>query len=299
MELVGHPPDPPDRERSSETRTVTPGYFSTLGLPVLAGRNFGTEDNYTSQPVVIVNEAWVKEFLTEKEDPLAQAFRRWDGHSIAIIGVVANARQNAVENARPEIDFPFSQFTAKEQQDAVSLSLNLFVRTVVPPLSIVPQLRKALHDIGPTVAFQTPETVDDVLDDALVTNRMESWLFGLFACIAVLLAAVGIHGLLVQETVNRIRDIGVRMALGSTRMGIARMMFTRIAVLLGIGLGAGVLMTFLLRRVFTSILVIQPQRDGSVIAALVALLALIGLLAALAPIRRAASIDPMKALRAE
>jgi ABC-type antimicrobial peptide transport system permease subunit len=89
------------------------------------------------------------------------------------------------------------------------------------------------------------------------------------------------------------------MALGSTRAGIARMMFTRIAVLLAIGLGAGVLMTFLLRRAVASILMIQPQRDGSVVAALVALLALIGLLAALAPIRRAASIDPIKALRTE
>jgi predicted permease len=299
MTLVGHPPDPPDRERSSETRTVNPGYFSALGLPILQGRNFGTQDSYTSQPVAIVNEAWVKEFLTEKEDPLAQAFRRWDGRSIAIIGVVANARQNAAENARPEIDFPFSQYTPQQQQDAGSLSLNLFVRTVVSPLSIVPQLRSALHEVGPAIAFQTPETLDEVLDDALVTNRMESWLFGLFACIAVLLAAVGIHGLLMQETVSRIRDIGVRMALGSTRAGIARMMFTRIAVLLAIGLGAGVLMTFLLRRAVASILMIQPQRDGSVVAALVALLALIGLLAALAPIRRAASIDPIKALRTE
>lgn len=299
MELVGHPPDPPDRERNSETRTVSPGYFSALGLPILQGRNFGVQDSYTSQPVVIVNEAWVKEFLGEKEDPLAQAFRRWDGHSIAIIGVVANARQNAAENARPEIDFPFSQYTPKEQQDAGSLSLNLFVHTAVPPLSIVPQLRNAMHEIGPTIAFQTPETLDEVLDDALVTNRMESRLFGLFACIAVLLAAVGINGLLVQETVSRTRDIGVRMALGSTRVGIARIMFARIAVLLGIGLGAGVLMTFLLRRAVASILVIQPQRDSALVAALVALLAAIGLLAALLPIRRAASIDPIKALRAE
>jgi predicted permease len=299
MGLVGHPPDPPDRERDSETRTVTPGYFSALGLPILQGRNFGTQDTAASQPVAIVNEAWVKEFLAEKEDPLAQAFRQQDGHNIAIIGVVANARQNAIENARPEIDFPFSRFTPKQQQDAGSLSPNLFIRTVVPPLSIVPQLRSALHEVGPTIAFQTPETLDDVLNDALVTNRMESWLFGLFACIAELLAAVGIHGLLMQETMSRTRDIGLRMALGSTRVGIARMMFTRIAVLLGAGLGAGVLMTLLLRRAVAGVLVIQLDGDGAIFAVLVASLAAIGLLAALVPIRRAASIDPIKALRTE
>jgi putative ABC transport system permease protein len=299
MQLVGHLPDPPDRERNSETRTVTPGYFSALGLRILQGRNFGTQDNYTSQPAAIVNEAWVKEFLTEQEDPLAQAFRRWDGNSISIVGVVANARQNAAEDARPEIDFPFSQFTPKQQQDASSMSLNLFVRTAVTPLSIVPQLRNTLHEVGPAIAFQTPQTLDEVLDDALVTNRMESWLFSLFACIAVLLAAVGIHGLLAQETVSRTRDIGLRMALGSTRAGIARMLFARIAVLLAIGLGAGLLMTLILRRVVASILIIQPERDGGVVLALAALLASIGFLAALIPIRRAASVDPIKALRTE
>ena len=249
--------------------------------------------------MAIVNQAWVREFLAANEDPLAQAFRQDDGHNIAIVGVAADVRQNALEPSRPEIDFPLSRFTPKMQQDAGSLGFNLFVRTEVPPLSVVPALRHALHQVAPNIAFETPETLDDVLDDVLVTNRMASWLFGLFASIAVLLAAVGIHGLLVQETMSRTRDIGLRMALGSTRVGIARMMFTRIAVLLAIGLGAGVLVTLALRRAVASVLMIHPERDGVVILAPVALLAAIGFLAALIPIRRAASVDPIKALRTE
>jgi len=299
MQIVGHPPDAPDRERNSETRMVTPGYYAALGLPILQGRNFGTQDTPDGQPVAIVNEAWVKEFLTEKEDPLAQAFKQQDGHNLAIVGVVANARQDAMEIARPEIDFPASRFTVKDQKNAGSLSVSMYVRTVLPPLSVVPQLREALHEVAPAVAFQTPETMDEILNEALVTNRMEGWLFGLFACIAVLLAAVGIHGLLMQEMVSRTRDIGLRMALGSTRIGIARMMFVRIAILLGIGLGSGVAMTLLLRRAVASVVLMEPGRDGAVVAALVALLAAIGLLAALGPIRRAASTDPMRALRTE
>jgi putative ABC transport system permease protein len=94
--------------------------------------------------------------------------------------------------------------------------------------------------------------MDDLLDDALVTNRMESWLFSIFAAIAVLLAAVGINGLLMQEVNSQTRNIGVRMALGATRTGIAQMILMRIALLLGVGLGAGVGITLLLRRVVDS-----------------------------------------------
>jgi predicted permease len=299
MELVGYPPDPPDRERSSETRTVTQGYYAALGLPILRGRNFGSQDTYTSEPVAIVNEAWVKEFLKGNVDPLAQAFRQADGNNIAIVGVAGNARQDAMESPRPEIDFPFSRFNLKEQQDAGSLTVGLYVRNVVSPLSIVPQLRNAVHDVAPTIAFQTPSTMGEVLDEALVTNRMESWLFGLFASIAVLLAAVGIHGLLMQDAASRTRDIGVRMALGATRAGIARLMFARIAALLAIGLLSGAVLTVLLSRIVASVLVIRFERDGTVIALLAVSLSLVGFLAALIPIRRAASIDPMRALRTE
>src|SRR5206468_4223074 len=173
------------------------------------------------------------------------------------------------------------------------------VRTVVPPASIVPQLRAALHEIAPTVAFQAPETMDDVLDDALLTNRMESWLFGIFAGIAVLLAVIGIYGLLMQEVTSRTRDIGVRMALGATRSKIAQTVLARISLLTGIGLGVGVLLTILLRRVVSSALLIQYKGESIVIAALVVVMAFVGLLAALFPARRAAKVDPMVALRYE
>ena len=299
MSIVGQPPEPPNQERVSESRTLTPGYYAALGLPILRGRNFSARDTPDSRPVAIVNEEWVKEFLTKKQDPLMQAFQQKDGNNIAIVGVVGNARQNGAEPARAEIDFPLSRFSLKDQQDAGSFSVCLFVRTVVPPMSIVPQLRKALHDVGPTVAFQTPETMDDALSDVLINNRMESWVFGIFAGIAVLLVAIGIYGLLMQEVISHTRDIGVRMALGATRAGIAQMMLTRVVVLLGTGLGVGLLTMLLLRRVVGSVVAIQFERDGAVIAALDALLAAIGLLAALIPARRAASVDPMQVLRAE
>ncbi len=141
--------------------------------------------------------------------------------------------------------------------------------------------------------------MDEVLDETLVNNRMESWLFGIFAGIAVLLAIIGIYGLLMQEVTSRIRDIGVRMALGATRSKISQTVLARVSLLTGIGLGAGVLLTMLLRRLVSSVLIIQYKGEGIVIAALVVLMAFVGLLAALLPARRAAKVDPMVALRYE
>lgn len=297
QQVVGEPPDPPGQERNSESRSVTAGYYDALGIPMVRGRNFTSRDTPSSQPVVIVNQEWVKEFLTHGQDPVTKAFVGTP--NMAIVGVAGNVRQNLPDHARPEIDFPFSQLSLRAEQDAGSFSVCLFVRTLVPPVIIVPQLRTIFHRVAPTVAFQKPDTMDDLLDDALVANRMESWLLGIFACIAVLLALIGIHGLLMQEAASRTREIGIRMALGASRNGIARMMLVRTVVLLITGLGSGALMTALLRGVVRSVLVIQVERDGLVITALMLLLALVGVLASLMPIRRAASLDPIQALRTE
>jgi len=298
--IVGQPPDPPERARLAETRSVTPGYFEAMGLRILRGRNFATQDTPSSQPVAIVNEAWVREFLPAGKDPLSQALQQGPKRpNMVIVGVAQDVRQNLFDRGRPEIDFPFSQLSQEAQQAIGSLSVALLVRTTVPSTSVVAQLRQALRDVAPTVAFQTPQTMDDVLDDALITNRMQSWLFGILAGIALLLAVIGIYGLLTQEVTSRIRDIGIRMALGATRLGIVQMVIKRVTVLMALGLGSGALGAILLRRVVTSVLDIQYDRDGIVIAGLMVLMALVALLAALIPARRAAKIDPTVALRYE
>ena len=158
--IVGLPPDPPDRERLSETRSVTSGYFEAMGLRIVRGRNFTPQDTPSSQPVAIVNEAFVKEFLTAGQDPLAQAFDQGPKRPhVAIVGVAHDVRQNLFDQGRPEIDFPFSQLSQEAQQNIGSLSVALLLRTTVPPTSIVPQLRKALLDIAPD--GRIPDSRDD------------------------------------------------------------------------------------------------------------------------------------------
>jgi ABC-type antimicrobial peptide transport system permease subunit len=124
-------------------------------------------------------------------------------------------------------------------------------------------------------------------------------LFGLFAAIAALLTAIGIYGLLSQEVASRTRDIGVRMALGATRVGVAQLVLGRVGVLLIVGIGAGLTGVFLVRRVLIAVLTVQFHQDLWAIVAIAIGLSAIGLLSAVIPARRAASIDPMQALRSE
>jgi putative ABC transport system permease protein len=298
LDIVGQPPDPPDHDRFSEIRFFTPGYLAAMQIPIMQGRDFTPQDAGTTQPVAIVNEAWVQEFRPPA-GPLGHAFSASkDGkHNPVIVGVSGNGRQDINEPDLAEIDFPFAQLPILYR--SMNTNFTLFVRTGVSPTSIVPQLRKALRDVAPEVAFRTPETMEGVLSDALITNRMLSWLFGLFAAIALLLTAIGIYGLLSQEVASRIRDIGVRMALGATRNGVAQLVLGRVCTLLAIGIGAGLFGVYLARQVLIAVLVIQFDRDAWIILAIAAVLAGVGVSSALLPARRAASVDPMRALRME
>ena len=175
----------------------------------------------------------------------------------------------------------------------------LFVRTTVPPDAIVPQLRQALHEVAPTVPFETPETMDDVLADSLVFNRMQGWLFSIFAVIALILALTGIYGVLSQEVSLQTRDIGLRMALGASRPDIVRLVLTRAAILMSVGVVTGVVGSVVSRRLLASVVPVQMGRDGLAIALLALGLSVVGLIASMLPARRAASIEPMQALRNE
>jgi ABC-type antimicrobial peptide transport system permease subunit len=169
----------------------------------------------------------------------------------------------------------------------------------VPPETIVGPLRQALHEVAPSLPFRTPETMDDVLADALVFGRMQAWLFSIFALIALVLAMTGLYGVLSQEVSLQTRDIGVRMALGASRPAILRMVVSRAGLLIVVGVVVGVVGSVGLRRMLASLIPIEASRDAMAIALLALGLALIGIIASLIPARRAAGIEPMQALRNE
>ena len=227
INMVGKPPDPAAQERLAEVRMVSPGWYQAMGLRLLRGRLFDPAiDKPGSPDVVVVNQKFVDTFLPG-EEPIGKQIKQ--DHNLTIIGVVSNGRQSIEEPPMAEVGFPISQVPLKDSAEMLT-PLAIFVRTSVPPDTIVGQLRQALHEVAPSVPFQTPETMDDVLADALVFNRMQGWLFSIFAAIALLLALTGIYGVLSQEVGLQTRDIGLRMALGASRPRIVRLVLTRAAL---------------------------------------------------------------------
>ena len=178
------------------------------------------------------------------------------------------------------------------------MNTSLVIRSA-DPKALIPSLREAMHQVDPTVPFLAPETMTDVVSESLVFERMENWLFGLFAAFALLLAVVGLYGLTSHEVELRTRDIGIRMALGSTRGRVVAQVLGRVAMLMLGGLAAGWVLTLALERVLASVVELHASHDAALLATLTLVFGCIGLGASLIPARRAASVNPTEALRTE
>jgi len=167
------------------------------------------------------------------------------------------------------------------------------------PKVLIPALRSALHEVDPTIPFKTPSTMTEVVSETLVFERMESSLFGIFAALALTLALVGLYGLVSHEVEQGTRDIGVRMALGATRNRILSLVLWRVAWMLGAGTAAGLVLTFVSRKLIGMVIYFDTQKEAAGFLLIALLLVVAGMLAALLPAARAASVEPMQALRSE
>jgi putative ABC transport system permease protein len=300
VHISGQPPNPPNQEMLAEERLVSAGYFDAMGTKLVHGRMLSPALDTPDRPAsaVVVNEAFRRKFFSGGGDPVGAHMDDNDKAELktGIVGVVADVRQDLQQPPLAEMDFLIDEIAAKDRLDNLA-NMTLVVRSNGDLQALVPSVRNAMHEIDPTVPFKTPETMTEVVSETLVFERMESWLFGIFAAFALLLAVVGLYGLVNHEVELRTREIGIRMALGSTRGLVLREVLRRVALLMVAGAGAGWVLT--LKKVLASVVEMHASHDALLLGGVTAGLIAVGVLVSVAPARRAATVDPMQALRNE
>jgi predicted permease len=302
VHIAGQPPYPPEQQMLAEVRLVSPGYFDAMGIRNTSGRMLSpaidTPDHKSSS--VVVNEAFRRKFFPSGGDPVGAHLDDSDKaeEKTGIVGVVSNVRQNLYEPPLAEMDYLIDEIGPKDRLGNLG-KMSLIVRAASDPQQLAVPIREALHQIDSTIPFPTPETMSDVVSETLVFERMQNLLFGIFTGLALLLTLVGLYGLTTHEVELRTRDIGIRMALGSTRGRVVRQILARVAILMASGVAVGWLITVAAEKGLASVIEIHPAKDWMLLTALTLSLVVIGIAAALWPARRAASIDPIEALRTE
>lgn len=274
----------------TELRYVTPGYFRAMGIPLRLGREFSSRDGPDVPRVILVNEALARQYFPN-EDPVGRKTDRG-----TIIGVVGDVRQDALSvPAKPEIYYTVAQNFAQIR----SHGSTLVVRGHGPPEALVGAIRAAVREVSPGQALFRVATMKRVIEDSLADHRLYTWLLGLFAAMGTLLAAAGIYGVIAYLVALRTQEFGIRMALGADAGRVLRLVMTRGARLVAVGLAVGVGGAAALTRVLRGVLYGVAPTDPVTFGTMAAVLAAVALTACLVPARRAAQVDPSVALRIE
>ncbi len=290
----------PSQRPNAGFESATPDYFKTFGIQVMRGREFNQQDTSTSVRVALVNEDMVRRYL-KGVDPLKQRLSieqiipgvpqlgpavEWQ-----IVGVFHNVRYGDFRDDNPEVVVPFSQ--------SLSPSVNIGVRTAEDPATMAKTLAAAVHSVDPQIALGHIRTMDQVKTDRLAEDRFTMVLFASFAGVAVLLAAVGIYGVMAFAVSQRTKEIGVRIALGASKGNVTGLIVREGSLLALVGLVIGFGGAFFVGHAMQSTLYGVKALDFTVFGAIAGILFVTALLASYLPARRAAAVDPVQALRAE
>jgi putative ABC transport system permease protein len=308
IHIYGTEPLKNPRTDPAEVRFVSTGYYQAFQNALVEGRLTDSRiDKPTTRLVCVVNQAFVKKFIPPSRDPVGMEIGDNDqtdtmptqnNPRVLIVGVVKNLRQSIYQPPFPEMDYMVAQLPAAISMNAIS-SMNLAIRTSADPDSLAPALRQAFHQVDATVPLRDPQSLETVLADVMTFERLENWLFAGFAALAVLLAIVGLYGLISHEVELSTREIGIRLALGAPRSAIVEGILRRVGRMLGIGVAIGLAVTLASERLINAVVAVQPERNAPLIAALALGLAVVGLVATAMPARRASGVEPMVALRDE
>ena len=276
---------------------VSPGYFETLRMTLLAGRNFNNGDTHTGPAVVIVNQTLAHRFFPNL-DPIGKTIRTTDskdqlGPPIEVVGIVKDSKYRSTrEEASPIAFFPATQIP--EEREAETFEL----RTAVRPSALVSAVQAAVGSVNKQIPLEF-HTLAEQVNDSLVQERMLALLSGFFGALALLLAMIGLYGTLSYLVAQRQTEFGIRMALGAEPGSILRLVMRSVIAVLAAGVVAGIGISLAATRVLQQLLFGLGPRDAVTLIASVAVLSAVALIAGYLPARRATKVDPMVALRNE
>ncbi|MBA3346669.1 MAG: ABC transporter permease [Gemmatimonadales bacterium] len=292
--VAGQPVVEPQQRPGADFYAVTPGYFSTLEIPLQAGRAMGPEDRFDTPAVVVINQT--------------MAARHWPGQSalgkritfgepeenawLEVIGVVADVKQRSLDTAvRPQVYAPEAQVGWEE--------MSLVIRTPADPWSLVPAVRQQVLALDRDQPVSDFETLGQIRSASISADRFRTLLLGGLALVALLLAAIGVYGVIAYGVAQRSREIGIRMALGARQAEILALVVREAMATVAVGIVAGVVAALALSSVLESLLYTVKPGDPPTFVVICVLVSAVALAACVLPARRATKVDPMLALRTE
>ncbi len=275
---------------------VAPGYFKTLEIPILAGRDFRTTDVLTTPKVGIVNETFAKKYFGGPQAIGHQFGMGIDPGTKTDITIIGVTRDTKYENMRDEI--PAEVFLPYQQVDFI-IGMIAYVRAARDPGALFPVIRQRVHDLDPNLPVFQMITLEKQMENSLVTERLVATLSAAFGFVATVLAGIGLYGVMAYTVARRTREIGIRMAIGAATRDVVWLVLREVLVMLGIGIVVAIPAALLVTRfVRTQLYGIQPSDPLSMALATLGIAA-VAVLAGYLPARRATRVDPMNALRYE
>jgi putative ABC transport system permease protein len=293
FQIEGRPPEAPGHLPGASYSVACPNYFRTMGIPVLKGREFTPQDTVSAPGAIVINEAMARAFWP-KEDPVGRAIRLGgsDGPRLIVVGVAGDVHHLG-------LDVPVERQFFRPYMQAGWPVMSVVVRTTHAPATFAAPVKKAIADVLPDWPVSGFQTMEEIVHDSTGSRRFPMLLLSVFSVLALVLAAVGIVGVVGHSVAQRTHEIGLRMALGAGTVDVLRLVVSGNMMWVLAGLAAGVAGSAGLTRLLSGLLYNVRPLDPAVIGTVSALLATVALFASYLPARRAARIDPMAALRCE
>ena len=296
--IVGQPPHPAGQELEASHLTITADYFRAMGTPLLSGRVFNSHDTKDSSPIVIVNDVFARRYFPDgnavgQQIILSHSENEKPTPPKEIVGIVGGSRHESLATQ------PLPEFYIPASQDP-SRRMDVVVRTTTIQLSgLQASLRRVVHEFDKDLFVPTLEPLEKRIGTTLTQPRFNMMLLGCFAGVAMVLAAIGIYGVIAYTVAQRTKEIGIRMALGAQKIDMLTMILRQSFAVIGIGLLAGLCGSLAITRLMSSLLYGVTAHDFSIYAVVTIVLSGAALIATYLPARRAMAVDPMVALRYE